>query len=526
MTSCPLCARAAPKEVLREAGWLDRRTLARLMRAHPRWRRDDGACPACVQEALLETLIDGGRDALEGRVQSVWPLDARAAFGAIPTPLRLRADPRYTGRGQTIALVDAGFCVHPDLVRPANRVRAWIDASSDAIEEHFFSIDDVPGPPRGSRASVGAEWHGLMTSVSAAGNGWLSHGLYRGIAPASDIVLVQVSDGERITTDAIARALGWLRAHRDALTLSVVSLSVAGEAGEGEAIDTAVSALVRDGITVIAAAGNDGVRRLVPPATAADAITVGGVDDRNVLASTAWQLWHSNYGATDRRVPKPEVVAPSIWTVAPVLPGSDVAKEAARLFDARAAGAGNVESRIEELRLVTPHYQHVEGTSFAAPIVASIVACMREANPALLPRRIKELLMMTATRIPDAPDERQGAGAVDAGLAVAAALADAQMPRRDVQRTPRANAAGIEFVLHDRTARSVSVLGSWNDWRSPGIEASQVEDGLWRAVLPPLPPGEYRYKFLLDRSAWLLDPSNPERAVDDEGRVNSAFAAL
>ena len=27
-----------------------------------------------------------------------------------------------------------------------------------------------------------AQWHGLMTSTVAAGNGWLSHGLYRGIA--------------------------------------------------------------------------------------------------------------------------------------------------------------------------------------------------------------------------------------------------------------------------------------------------------------------------------------------------------
>lgn len=523
MRVCALCDRATPPDVLREAAWLDRRTLARLMRAHPRWRREDGACPACVQEALLETLIAGGRDALEGRVQSVWPLDARAAFGALPTPLRLRADPRYTGREQTIALVDAGFSVHPDLVRPDNRVRAWIDASRAAIEEYFFSIDDVPVPPRGSRVSVGAQWHGLMTSVSAAGNGWLSHGLYRSIAPASDIVLVQVSDGERISSLAIARALWWLHAHRDACALSVVSISVAGDAGEGDAIHEAVSALTAAGVTVIAAAGNDGIRHLVPPATAAHAITVGGVDDRNVLASTAWQVWHSNYG-TVRNIPKPEVVAPSIWIVAPVLPSSDVAEEAARLFAARAAGASEIETRIEQLRLVTPHYQHVEGTSFAAPIVASIAACMREANPQLCPLRIKELLMMTATRIPDAADERQGAGVVDAGLAVAAALADAHRPRGFLQRTPRTNSAGIEFLLHDRAAQSVMVMGSWNAWQSPGIEAVQADDGTWRATMLPLPAGEYSYKFLLDRSTWILDPSNPHRSVDNEGRVNSFFS--
>jgi hypothetical protein len=38
----------------------------------------------------------------------------RAAFGAIPTPLRLHADPRLTGRGSVIALIDRGFYPHPD----------------------------------------------------------------------------------------------------------------------------------------------------------------------------------------------------------------------------------------------------------------------------------------------------------------------------------------------------------------------------------------------------------------------------
>lgn len=524
MTPCPLCERAAPPAVLRETAWLDSQTIARLMHAHPRWRRDDGACPACVQEALLETLISGGRDALDGRVQSVWPLDARAAFGALPTPLRLRADPRYTGAGQTIALVDAGFCVHPDLVRPDNRVRAWIDASRDAIEEHFFSVDDVPVPPRGSRAPIGAEWHGLMTSVSAAGNGWLSHGLYRSIAPNSAVALVQVSDGARITSGAITRALAWVQRRRDRLGIGIVSLSVAGDAEDRATIDDMVSALTRDGVTVIAAAGNDGVRQLLPPATAADALTVGGVDDRNVLASTAWQVWHSNYGVSARKSPKPEVVAPSIWTVAPVLPGSDIGEEAVQLFDARATGAAAVEARIEELRLVTPHYQHVEGTSFAAPVVASIVACMREANPRLHPHRIKELLMITATRIPDAPDERQGAGVVDAGLAVAAALADLRSPSFRLPRPPHANAARIEFVLHDHAARSVAVMGSWNAWERPGLEATHLEDGTWCATMLRPPPGDYRYKFLLDESTWLLDPANPDRAVDEEGRINSVLS--
>jgi serine protease AprX len=73
---------------------------------------------------------------------------------------------------------------------------------------------------------------------------------------------------------------------------------------------------------------------------------------------------------------------------------------------------------------VTPHYQHVEGTSFAAPIVAAVAACMLEANGALGPRRVRELLTAAAHPVPGAPPERQGAGAVDAGRAVRLALAE------------------------------------------------------------------------------------------------------
>lgn len=480
MPECTLCGRLQSKAILDEAAWLDQRVVDRLARAHPQWRRRDGACPACVQEALLETVLLDGRTSLEGRLQKVWPLDAEAAFGAIPIPLRLRADPRFKGRGTTIALVDAGFFPHPDLVRPDNRIVAWVDASADPVRPRFFTSDDVPSWPEVGVAG-GGQWHGLMTSVTAAGNGWLGHGLYRGLAAESGVVLVQVSDGQRITAAAIERALAWLGRHASELRLRVVSVSGAADDVD-EQVDAAVAALVADGIVIVAAAGNDGTRRLVSPATAAAAITVGGLDDRNVVSSREWQIWHSNFGETRGRIPKPEVVAPSMWTVAPILPATDVADEARLLFKARAqAAATNAERRITELRLVTPHYQHVEGTSFAAPVVAAIAACMCQANPRLTPMRIKELLMLSATRIPGAPDERQGAGAVDAGLAVAAALADEHATTQ--HKTPIVTNGEISFVLHDHGAQSVAVRGSWNAWQGPGAEASRIGDGVWKATI-------------------------------------------
>ncbi len=423
--ACGLCGQPGEKEVLAEAFWLSPEAASRMARDHPGWTLADGACPACVQETLLDLLRERGEDAFHDAIQRIWPIDAEAAFGALPTPLRLHADSRCTGRGITLALVDAAFYPHEDLVAPRNRIRAWVDASRPAVNDRRFSPDQTPGWP-GWDASSPEQWHGLMTSAVAAGNGHRSHGLYRGLAPDAEIVLVQVRDDSgRITNDSIARALQYLLAERSSLGLCVVSLSLGGDAvpsGSPNPVDDAVRALVTQGVVVVAAAGNDGVRRLTPPGTAPEALTVGGLDDRNSLEHGERAIWHGNYGMGSGGKPKPEVVAPSLFVAAPILPGTPLAAEALLLFARRAFGEPSVEARLSETKLLSPHYQHVEGTSFAAPIVAATAACMLEANPGLKPRQIAELLIVTAERVPGASDERQGAGAINAGKAVRAAI--------------------------------------------------------------------------------------------------------
>ena len=290
--------------------------------------RENGACPACVQQALLYVLLEKGDAALHDGIQSLWPLDAEATLGAIPTPLRMHADPRFTGRGVTIALLDSGFYPHPDLTTPRNRIRAWVDASQEPLDVHCFGPDETRRWP-GWDARAAWQWHGLMTSTVAAGNGAMCHGLYRGLASEADLVLIQVRDAEgHITNASITRAIDWLCAHGPALGVRLVSLSVSGDAVEplaGNPVDEAVAALVADGIVVVAAAGNDGVRRLVPPATAAHALTIGGLDDMNTLDHAARTLWHSNYGLSSLGALKPELVAPSIWVIA-LPPGQYVYK--------------------------------------------------------------------------------------------------------------------------------------------------------------------------------------------------------
>jgi serine protease AprX len=511
---------------LKEASWLAPEVRARLERENPEWAREDGACPACVQEILLRTLLERGDAALHESIQTSWPLDSEAAFGVLPTPLRLHADPRYTGRGATIAFVDSAFYPHPDLTQPRNRIRAWANASEDPVQEAFFTRDEAPRWP-GWDDAAGPQWHGTMTSCAAAGNGHLSHGLYRGLASEAEVVLVQARgpDGH-IGNAAIERALLWLLRNRSDLDLRVVSLSLGGEPVEplaGNPVDEAVAALVAVGVAVVVAAGNDGQRRLVPPGTAPEALTIGGLDDKNTFDHGEVELWHGNYGESAGGALKPELVAPSIWVAAPVLPRTAVAREAKRLFARRPENDPAVEARLAALKLVTPHYQHVDGTSFAAPLVASVIACMLQGNPKLKPHLVRDVLVAAARPVPGAPRERQGAGAVDAGQAMALALREKHGCLAGKSLSPEVTPAGITFILHDHDVREVQVLGSWNDWRAPGVKAALIEPGLWQARVEKLPPGRHLYKFLLDGARWLDDPDNPQKVPDGFGRLNSVL---
>ncbi len=508
---CPSCRRLTPRLDLSEA------------HNHAFWRKPDGACPACVQQALLNTLLTRGDRALHEQIQSVWPLDAEVAFGALPTPLRLHADPRFAGRGITMAIIDSGFYPHPDLTQPHNRIRAWVDATTDPMSIIRFGPDDLPQWP-GWDAGTNQQWHGTMTAAVAAGNGYLSHGLYRGLAGEAQLVLVQVRDERGIRPPVILRALNWVIAHQAEFAIRVVNLSFGGERVaelKGNLLDRAIAELVSGNVIVTVAAGNDGLRHLNPPATAPEALTIGGLDDHNTFDHDEVSLWHSNYGPGADKALKPELVAPSIWVAAPVLPGTSVAHEAAGLF--RRRGNETTESRIAELKLITPHYQHVDGTSFAAPLVSGAVACMLEANPGLSPAQVRHILQQTAIPVSNVSRERQGAGALAAGAAVSLALHERHSPTTVFSALPSVINGDITFTLLDDTIRQARVLGSWDGWKVPGLKMMQIEPGVWHAGGISLAGGDYGYKFLLDDDRWLDDPANPHKAWDGFGGFNSVL---
>jgi serine protease AprX len=197
------------------------------------------------------------------------------------------------------------------------------------------------------------------------------------------------------------------------------------------------------------------VHRVLPPANSPSTISVGGLDDQNSLDRARRGMYRSSYGPTIDGLQKPEIIAPGIWVAAPILPATPTADEAQLCSELDAATDDNLRAiidshagvdkdfdeardlpvpllrqlitiKLREGNVISRHYKYVDGTSFASPIVASIAACMLEANPALTPQQVKRILIDTAERVPGIEVERQGWGVVAPRKAVEFALSKAR----------------------------------------------------------------------------------------------------
>lgn len=424
---CPLCGRLGSQS-LPDAD----ASLISLIRSNaPDWQPQQGACGACLE------LFRGARDRLHAHPQIFY----QGGYRILPTPLRVGADENLCGRGVTIAFLDSGFYPHSDLIEPRQRIRRYVNVADPQHDERELHTPD------------NSSWHGMMTSVVAAGNGHLSGGLYRGLACEAELVLIKVGSANRIHHENIRRGLEWVVEHQAEYNIRVVNVSCGGDYEASYLTDTlsqAAEAAVRAGIVVVCAAGNDGGAEhhaVLPPASAPAVITVGGFSDNNTLEPGDNAGYHSSYGATIDGLQKPELIAPSIWIAAPILPGTPTAA-AARLYDwlhhtpdeevrdVLKAHAGIdaqldaisglpiylirhlVSIKLHDANVISGHYKHVDGTSFAAPIVSSVVAQMLEANPRLTPQQVKRILIDTATRIASVSVDRQGWGTITPARAV------------------------------------------------------------------------------------------------------------
>lgn len=432
---CPLCGRAG-KQSLPSA---EESLIFLIQSNEPGWQPEQGLCQPCFD------LFRGAHDRLRANPN----IFQNNRYRILTTPLRVGADERFTGRGVTIAFLDSGFYPHPDLVEPRNRILRYVNITApNQTEQEAAAEINQPND---------SSWHGMMTSVVAAGNGYLSAGTYRGLACDASVVLVKAGSAHRILHDDIQRGLEWVIEYRQQYNIRIVNLSCAGDYEESyltDGLSQAAERAVKAGLVVVCAAGNAGSSQdhaILPPASAPSVITVGGFNDRNTLELADNSLYHSSYGPTIDGLQKPEIVAPSIWLAAPILPNTPTAAEA-RLYDMLQDAPDNevrdmlkaspgidpqldaasdlpvylirqlVAIKIHDANVISGSYKHVDGTSFAAPIVSSVVAQMLEANPRLTPQQVKRILIDTAIRLEGVDVNRQGWGTIIPSRAVERAL--------------------------------------------------------------------------------------------------------
>lgn len=227
---------------------------------------------------------------------------------------------------------------------------------------------DVGNTQFGGRASLGRNLTGTTVLDCAdemgVGHGTFVAGIVGGARTgvANGVLLVEVQalgcteGGSTMTVAeqrrAVARAANWIRRH--AARPAVVNMSLTF--GRSDRVDRAVRRLIRSGIPVVAAAGNEGVDACQKsPAHLPEVITVGASTKRD----KAWS--GSNRGP-----------CVDLWA-----PGKDITSVL--------SGGGVLR------------YRFVGATSWAAPFVTGAVAQFLQGHPRAGPARVQRFIKRTAT---------------------------------------------------------------------------------------------------------------------------------
>lgn len=553
MKSCSLCGQLTDPWVRSALPNLSARVQRVLRMTQPRWQPGHIVCPQCALDTLEYARREDRRRSVTLQAELNLPFPVQSADYAYvqPTPLRVRANSRYTGRGVTVAFLDSGFSPNPDLTMPANRIKAGVDATEPVPVE--FDIFDLAFAP------TAASWHGTMTAGIAAGNGSLSDGLYVGIAPESELVLVKTGNKRgRIGDAEILRALEWTLDNAERLGIRVINISLGGDRAGGRRL-TPLERLAEEacemGVVICAACGNGGERHIVAPASAPSVIAVGGLDDHNALDKSLHGMYRSNWGKGALGTLKPDLIAPSIWVAAPMVHGTATHDQSVFLWELFEADESVLRRRLEvdfararltkdildepidvirrqlrtrmnDEKFIHRHYQHVDGTSMSSPIVAGIAAQMLQANPQLTAQQIKRILCDTAVPLDGVPEEQQGAGVVNGAHAIAMALRTRRGRLRSAPLSPSIVddpevGPCLTFTYFDAAAKHVALIGTFNQWLPREYEFDDLGAGVWRVRIATPPRGAHCYKFLIDRSAWVNDPENPDIQEDGFGGWHS-----
>jgi serine protease AprX len=348
-------------------------------------------------------------------------------------------EPKSPSRMPTIAVVDSGVDTSvPDLAN--SLLVPQVDLCSLA--------SNSPGDGDG---------HGTFVSSIIAGNG----SGHVGAAPNAKLISLDVINDEGMaTTSDVVAAAQWIVDHHNKYNIRVVNFSLHAVTPShfvNDPLDKAVEKLWFAGVTVVTAAGNDGVDGQstavrYAPANDPFVITVGALDSKGTLdysddTAAPWSTW----GHTLDGFAKPEIGASGRYMIGAVPDGSALLSEF----------PNNVYS---------PGYLQLSGTSFAAPIVSGAVAQLLARHPNLTPDDVKAGLMLGSERTPAATPGSLGLGELIAGRA------DSLLGRK----LPNPNAALNRFVVRSRSAGSIPYFDA-NKWTKAVLSDPNWDSATWEA---------------------------------------------
>ncbi|MEN9802227.1 MAG: hypothetical protein RLZ37_1352, partial [Actinomycetota bacterium] len=180
--------------------------------------------------------------------------------------------PASAGMGVVVYLVDSGLVTDPVGLSQLPHQ----DIAGRAKTGYSFVYEGD-----GTEDCLG---HGTHVAGTVAGTEY-------GVAKMATVIPARVIDcsGAGSASEVIA-ALDWIAANRDRSRPAVVNMSIIGPAHQ--TLDNVVNRLFNSGVTVIAAAGNDGANACAySPARAEGAITVGSTN------SSEYREQFSNFGS-------------------------------------------------------------------------------------------------------------------------------------------------------------------------------------------------------------------------------------
>ncbi|MEU3936598.1 S8 family serine peptidase [Streptomyces sp. NPDC029044] len=319
---------ASTKADVRDAGTL-RHTLKSV-------NADAVQTPQAETPELWDAVTNGEKTA--SGIAHVWLDGVRKAsldksVPQIGTPKAWAAG--YDGKGTKIAVLDTG-----------------VDATHDDLKGQVVGAKNFTTSPDATD-KVG---HGTHVASIAAGTGKKSGGKYKGVAPGAKILNGKVLDDGGFGSDSeILAGMEWAVAEG----ADVINMSLGG--GDTPAIDPLEAAVNKlsdeKGVLFAIAAGNEGdfgEQTIGSPGSAAAALTVGAVDDKDKLAD------FSSRGPGMDGALKPDVTAPGVDITAASAPGNQIAQEVGE----KPAG-----------------YMTISGTSMATPHVAGAAAILKQQHP-------------------------------------------------------------------------------------------------------------------------------------------------